>query len=163
MASHVDLLFFLPVHHACRTPSLGPRNSVGFEKHAGTQAAYAEIVKTLIAVMFVTALAACGGGSTTTQDMSASTDLSSAACSAMGGHCIGVEDSCEVQGLSGTTGGQLGCQYLCCLPPPICDFPQCDGGACECPAVGQMCQMSGQICTCADGTGGVREWSCTDI
>jgi hypothetical protein len=121
------------------------------------------MMKVCVTAIFAAALAACGGSSAE-HDMTVAVDLASGACSAAGGHCIGIDDECEIGGVMANAGGALGCAEICCVPPPQCDFPQCDGGACECPTVGQLCLMSGQECTCMAAAGAaLREWSCTDL
>jgi hypothetical protein len=122
------------------------------------------MTKACVALIFAAAFAACGGSSNGGPDMTASVDMSSSACSAAGGHCIGVADSCTIGGNPANASTAMGCAGVCCVPPPPCDFPQCDGGACECATVGQLCLMSGQECTCMAASGtALREWSCTDL
>jgi hypothetical protein len=109
------------------------------------------------------ALAACGGGSGKATDMSVVTDLSSATCSAAGGHCIAEGDGCQIGGAPGNAGPALGCASSCCVPLVQCNFPACDGGACECPMVGQACTLDADdICMCMKNALGALEWSCND-
>jgi hypothetical protein len=113
------------------------------------------------AAVLVLVLAGCGGGSQKAGDMSIATDLSSAMCSAAGGHCLAAGDGCEIGGAPGNAGTALGCAVSCCVPLVLCNFPPCDGGACECPMLGEACMLDADdICMCMKNALGALEWAC---